>query len=836
MLRTRKPTSVKSSEGGDSPLSTFSVELQEEKKLGYFDDVQIQEVRLYIEGVQVPFDNVNISQPYLAKPTATLTIPPAAGLSEIARNYFPKVHIFYRDVEHERYLLQRQIPYEDEDIFKVLFSGVIHRSSYNKYNGAQGAQASIQFQCIHKDYITDEILIKYGGRGTEVFRQGSNLEQEVAGQSSYVSSQMAALKALQGIKAPGSPEAKDKIDIDTFIRGYIDGEYTEEDINVVDPNILSGDLFEEGKFDHVQGIPAIMIVLWQIIKMDAYRFNKNFTEAMRRMYIPLLDEGLRYFSRMKGHSVIEEEIQIDKASIKDALSHKDGTAGATDSNYPEDIMIPPSFRTFLGKAVATDMAIKVVQNIVIGSQETLTLENIFLQIINTLRYDRIYLSSPVQSVAEGSESTDKVVKPLLPFYYSPVCNVFLPNMYESIQVTDGYYDTPTRVKSVNQGPIIGSAESFGNLEYRAPHDVRRAASLAAARGDSRTSPKPDLSASLVHKGEILATHELGQGIRAKQLPTPTWINHLNMSHQDQETKDPSLSTGTMSNADEIGLQDLIDGWKRKYPNDPQSLNPWEMRDINGLMGYQRNIINSLEYDYSLSIVETRAGRLQGVFNPYVVPGYPCDIVDPSPDRPSFHAFVVDVTHSISNSGNIGTSVSFSSVLTYEEMQSYDMPPVFPWLRVQLGLDQKSNLLNQSEETKAIASDYYKDVLGVGFADPTYLYDFDVGSAKKAILNTHYGDFAVREKGSKEGVEASDGAIYDTVEGNLTMVRREIESMSDLVTLEDRTFIHLGDRDGDPSTAISVSNSNLTDEEREDVEVFLSKATDVGRSTFLDYEE
>lgn len=832
MLRTRKDSSTR---GVVTPKPTFAVDLQEERKLGYFDDVQYQEVRLYIEGVQVPFDNVNISQPYLGKPTATISIPPSSGLSEIARNYFPKVHIFYRDVEHERYLMQRGVEYDDSHVLKLLFSGVIHRSTYTKYNGTNGANAQIQFQCIHKDYVTDEILIKYGGRGMETFRQGSNLEQEVSGQSSYLSSQMASLKAMEGIKEPGSASAKDKIDIDTFILQYINGEVTEKDIDRVDPTIMSQDLFDEGKFVDIKGIPSIMLVLWQIIKMDAYRFEEKFTEAMRRLYIPLLDEGLRYFSRMKGHSVIEESIHIDKSAVDESLFHKDGTSGASSNNDVDEIMIPPSFRTYLGKALSSDLAVKVVQNIVMGAQETLSLEQIFLQMINILRYDRIYLASPIQSLREGEEAIDKVVKPLLPFYYAPVSNVFLPNMYDSISVTDAYYDTPTRVKSVNQGPIIGSAESIGNLEYRAPHLVRKAVAYASNEADSRTAPNVNLQGSLAHKGEVVAEHELGQGIRPKMLPTPSWINHLNMSHGNQETRNSATSTGNLTSQEEIELQDLIDGWARKYPGDPRSLNPWEMRDINGLLGYQRNIVNSLEYDYSLSIVETRAGRLNGVFNPYVIPGYPCDIIDPSPDRPSFHAFVVDVTHSISGSGNIGTSVSFSSVLTYDEMQSYDMPPVFPWLRVQLGLDQKSNLLNQSEETKTIASDYYKDVLGVGFADPTYLYDFDRGLGKKVLLNTQTGDFADRGVGVREPVSQADGDLYDTVEGNLTMVRREVESMKDIEITSGNTFISFDpDRPEDPSISISVDKSNIPSDQREDVTVFLDKASDIGKSTFLEY--
>ena len=57
-----------------------------------------QNIKLYIEGVQVPFESISISQGVGALPSASIVVPPQSGLMDIARFYQPKVHIFYEDI------------------------------------------------------------------------------------------------------------------------------------------------------------------------------------------------------------------------------------------------------------------------------------------------------------------------------------------------------------------------------------------------------------------------------------------------------------------------------------------------------------------------------------------------------------------------------------------------------------------------------------------------------------------------------------------------------------------------------------------------------------------
>ena len=83
-------------------------------------DVVFQEIRLYIEGVQVPFISISITSTVGSLPTATIQIPPQSGLMDIIRYYQPKVHIFYID----------PITGEECILFNGLLATVLYCSSY----------------------------------------------------------------------------------------------------------------------------------------------------------------------------------------------------------------------------------------------------------------------------------------------------------------------------------------------------------------------------------------------------------------------------------------------------------------------------------------------------------------------------------------------------------------------------------------------------------------------------------------------------------------------------------------------------------------------------------
>src|ERR1700739_679620 len=100
-------------------------------------DVVYQEIKLYIEGVQVPFQSISVSQAIGTYPSATISVPPQSGLMHISRYYQPKVHIFYTDL--------------NTGGDRLLFWGHINTVNYRRSRSP--ASTYIEFSCVHKNSL-----------------------------------------------------------------------------------------------------------------------------------------------------------------------------------------------------------------------------------------------------------------------------------------------------------------------------------------------------------------------------------------------------------------------------------------------------------------------------------------------------------------------------------------------------------------------------------------------------------------------------------------------------------------------------------------------------------
>ncbi|HET8685564.1 MAG TPA: hypothetical protein VFM18_02730, partial [Methanosarcina sp.] len=156
-------------------------------------DVVYQEVRLYIEGVQIPFEAISITQAMGQLPTAEIQVPPQSGLMDICRYYEPKVHVFYRDV--------------DRGGLRLLFWGHLVGSSF-RHSRAGSGSASIQFKAIHKNRLLRQLTLDYSGYLNQsepgFADQGSNMSVNKLGSQYSIQD---ALKGISGVQT----DPKDKL-------------------------------------------------------------------------------------------------------------------------------------------------------------------------------------------------------------------------------------------------------------------------------------------------------------------------------------------------------------------------------------------------------------------------------------------------------------------------------------------------------------------------------------------------------------------------------------------------------------------------------------------------
>jgi hypothetical protein len=443
-------------------------------------------------------------------------------------------------------------------------------------------------------------------------------------------------------------------------------------------------------------------------------------------------------------------------------------------------------------------------------------------------------------------------------------------MFTSISIAQDEEAVPTRISAKHE-QLPNTSTGLGS-NFRGPQTVREAMALGSFynSSDQNEDRKYDLASTTAMDFNIPAVYEQGRGVKFHQINLPWWLVLLVKNYNAQGANDQSFPAKNDPEYQDMLLR--MKDWEQRYSTFYDSrgtLQPFagkETLDPNSpkskVHAYQSLLFNSIDYEYTKAVARARQGTINCIFNPYIVPGYPMDVLDDSPNCPSFHGVCSSVTHTIT-SRSIATTVSMVAAVSYSELSMYYTPPLHPTLMSQLGMYNEegssevepaykgagtgsgetslptsenyadtSSLGNvasgllQNPKAKEKADQFYYSVLGIGAADPTDLYDFQVSQPRpQARL---YGDYKLEVMPSNDSLGSPEGGDYNdwnTVPGNLRLVSRNIESRAAIEEKFQYTFIDL-DPDlyaGDPAT---YSNP-----------VFYSpRPLEPGASMFLDYKD
>lgn len=764
--------------------------------------VLIQNVKLFIEGIQIPYESISISQGVGSLPSASIAVPPQAGLMDIARFYQPKVHIFFEENTGEPAvgLTQDQLKIRE----KLIFSGHIRGVSYAKSTSGSG-HLSINFDCVHKNYLVSECLLDFTGW----IKDDTDVSSGNAVKIALANSQAAIIEALQGI---------DEI-------GPVD------EVSIENPMGKTNVLPEKfGKYvSRYIGLPGVLLNYWNQINRAALEKSVSmYPQAFAKMYKPLLEDGLQFFQRVGGHKVVEYANQNGK---QDPCLKQGASSG-------KSIMIPPSNTLYIQTAIQTSITVASLENFLSASGEITNLLAVFTSFYESIDYEMITLACPAEvplygpevsavkskvklsktakanSVAETA-AIETIIKPKTPFYFAPTCNVIFPYMYESINVNYDEANIPTRIDMINrespQGTGLGT-------HIRAPHSVRDAIAKAAISVGNETVR--DLMHTMASSYGAIGVYEQGRGVKIEYNALPRWLSYLSNSHYSVDGAKAAYYPDEGSDA-YAALQELQAGWVKRYPDKKDiSMCPWTKEA--GIAPHQRILFISVDYYFSMMFARSKAGSVQCLFNPYIVPGYPMDILERNPVLPSFHAMCTSVTHNFTSS-SISTSVSFVAASTYSELANYYMPFILPALQVALRLAKNPTLVNSDAEAQEMADSFYHEVLGVGAAIPERIYDFDKTGMVKPIKKDATGKWI---SGNGESVTAENGGEVNpalTFQGNMELVSRPIENRK---LYEERFGIKFVD--------LAPENYSPTHIEYTDSIKSSSTQLEIGASQFLTY--
>lgn len=802
-------------------------------------DVIFQRIDVYVEGVQINFNSLSISTSIGELPTAILSVPPQTGIFEITRFYNPKIHVFFTD----------QI---DGDS-KLLFSGIILGSNYSKSTDGSGS-TQISFQCVHRFQNFKELNADYSGWMNEI---GNPHPNESTVQSAAVSSKYALALALVGCYQDAA-DTKGKREVSEENVGLDKANNTDTS----SPIVLPASLADYGT--RLMGMPGVLINYWNQFKKYAYSDPKE-NEMMIKLYIPMVEDGLQFFKRLAGHYLIESRIEAGRI---DPCPDKTSSDAA---NKPR--IVPPALRLFMKAAVQTELSLEVAQSVLQFSGEIQSIYDIFQKFLHSMEYEMLTLSSPAEVPLDPSQDLngnftpstnpvktygiETVIKPQMPFYFSPICNVIYPTMLSSINVSQDDYSIPTRITLKNVD-LPGTEGGIGTY-FRTPPSIREAiaryagvdtknvdialegvAALneAAIVGVPNVSSDPitgatsvptatratgvpnmDLAGTTASSHNVVGAFEQGRGVKHIRAFMPNWLKYYAVSQKANKGGADGWPDKDSDPDNWEALQAMSRGWVKRYGTKYANLNPWSISS--GLQHYQRMLVAHADYEYTMAFSRARTGQAEIVFNPYIVPGYPIDILDGTPNHPNFHAYCTSVTHSITAT-SINTSVGFVSAMTYAELDNYFIMPVHPWLQYNLSLAETQTILNNTA-ARDVAGDYYMSVLGVRAVAPSDLFDFSKGRLS-AVKRMPGGGL---EPGSTDRLQGANGGELNpmySATGGLSMAYRNIEAKS---KIEERWGIKFIDMRASNYNPVAIKYKNAAFPAQDLLEP--------GQSQWLDYD-
>lgn len=225
------------------------------------------------------------------------------------------------------------------------------------------------------------------------------------------------------------------------------------------------------------------------------------------------------------------------------------------------------------------------------------------------------------------------VKPQMMFSIAPMCNVFFPSQIESLGYSENYISQPTRTY-IGDSLISGAMQTPGlaaaALSFGYPKEVDAVLRQKVGGLDSSAGKKQATQASLSGKNMLVFPEEFFKGPVVNRGSVPAWFQLMKNSLAP-EVAGPQTEAAAQEG---VRLHALMQSY--------------------------------VAYEHFRARYEKRSGNLSLGWNPFVVPGFPCVILDSNESGLHMMGYVTSVTQSLAP-GNFSTNVFYSMGRSFPEM-------------------------------------------------------------------------------------------------------------------------------------------------------------------------
>jgi hypothetical protein len=261
------------------------------------------------------------------------------------------------------------------------------------------------------------------------------------------------------------------------------------------------------------------------------------------------------------------------------------------------------------------------------------------------------------------------VKPQMLFGLPPACNLIFPSMITSYQYSENYWRQPTRsyvndqfyTSTMNKTPMVAAATTVGY-----PEEINAALhSRHEGSPTSTTAPNPTSTG----KNVLVFPEEFFKGPVVSRAPVPAWFTYL-ATQRAQQLRNEGAEVAEVAQV-EPQLHSLFFLYS--------------------------------QYEHYRTRYEQRGGAVDMIWNPYIVPGFPCVIFDHRASALDTVGYVMSVTQMLSaapGGASMRTGINYGFGRTLQEL--------FETMRddmTRLGVVLASAPVDPVDSVRAISQDF-----------------------------------------------------------------------------------------------------------------------------------
>lgn len=297
--------------------------------------------------------------------------------------------------------------------------------------------------------------------------------------------------------------------------------------------------------------------------------------------------------------------------------------------------------------------------------------------------DGAILQSPDVPRDQGTTTTQPYrlanyfAKPQMLFGSAPRCNLIFPSMIRNYTYSENYWQQPTRTYVNDQFVTYGLQNSGVTASQTAVGYPEAIDAVLQVRRQTAAKATASQTPSATGKNVLSFPEEFYKGPVLNRSPVPMWFSHLAITRaaDARNSQSGQTVTGQISDDDLHKLYFLYS-----------------------------------QYEHFRSRYEQRGGAVDMIWNPYVVPGFPCFIFDHRASAMDTVGYVMNVQQTMNAAGagcEMHTSINYSYGRTIQELfdvMKNDM--------ARLGVVLSSGPVEPVDSVRAITQDF-------GTADSMY---------------------------------------------------------------------------------------------------------------------